>query len=268
MRNHYVVSDLHGMGDLFDEMMEFLEFEEDKAQYQLIFLGDACDRGPDGYRIMKQLLRNPNVIYLKGNHEDLFVKSAYAFRRLCQEEHMSTLQMYEAYGKDVSFIMQMENDMWLHYMNGGASTFEAWIKDGCPQWIITQLQNLPIKYSYKNYDFCHAGCVSYYFENSDKYEKELIWSRSHFPAPWIKGRTLIHGHTPVMHLFHGSREYEAIEDTPPKYLQPVRYSVNKIDMDTGAFATNLLAIYCIESDNFQIICSEEWPPLFENYLKK
>ena len=32
MRNHYVVSDLHGMGDLFDEMMEFLEFEEDKAQ--------------------------------------------------------------------------------------------------------------------------------------------------------------------------------------------------------------------------------------------
>lgn len=137
MRNHYVVSDLHGMGDLFDEMMEFLEFEEDKAQYQLIFLGDACDRGPDGYRIMKQLLRNPNVIYLKGNHEDLFVKAAYCFRRLCQEEHMSTLQMYEAYGKDVSFIMQMENDMWLHYMNGGASTFEAWIKDGCPQWIIT-----------------------------------------------------------------------------------------------------------------------------------
>ena len=78
--------------------------------------------------------------------------------------------------------------------------------------------------------------VSYYFENSDKYEKELIWSRSHFPAPWIKGRTLIHGHTPVMHLFHGGREYQAIEDTPPKFLQPVRYSVNKIDMDTGAFA--------------------------------
>jgi hypothetical protein len=39
-------------------------------------------------------------------------------------------------------------------------------------------------------------------------------------------------------------------------------------MDTGAFATNLLAIYCIESDNFQMICSEEWPPLFEKYIKK
>ena len=262
--NHYVMSDIHGMGDLFDEVMNYLE--EDNEPYQLIYLGDACDRGPDGYRIMKQLLRNPNVIYLKGNHEDLFVKAAYAFRRLCQDEHMTSNQIYEAYGRDVSYIMQMESDMWLHYANGGASTFESWIKDGCPQRIITRLQNLPVKYSYKNYDFCHAGCLSYYFENDD--EKEMIWSRRHFPMPWIKGRTLIHGHTPVMHLFHGGREYQAIEDTPPKYLQPVRYSVNKIDMDTGAFATNLIAIYCIESDNFWIASPEEWPPLFEKYIKK
>ena len=262
--NHYVMSDIHGMGDLFDEVMNYLE--EDNEPYQLIYLGDACDRGPDGYRIMKQLLRNPNVVYLKGNHEDLFVKAAYAFRRLCQDEHMTSNQIYEAYGRDVSYIMQMEQDMWLHYANGGTSTFESWIKDGCPQGIITQLQKLPVKYSYKNYDFCHAGCLSYYFENDD--EKEMIWSRRHFPMPWIKGRTLIHGHTPVMHLFHGGREYQAIEDTPPKYLQPVRYSVNKIDMDTGAFATNLIAIYCIESDNFWIASPEEWPPLFENYIKK
>ena len=262
--NHYVMSDIHGMGDLFDEVMNYLE--EDNEPYQLIYLGDACDRGPNGYRIMKQLLRNPNVIYLKGNHEDLFVKAAYAFRRLCQDEHMTSNQIYEAYGRDVSYIMQMEEDMWLHYANGGASTFESWIKDGCPQRIITQLQNLPVKYSYKNYDFCHAGCLSYYFENDD--EKEMIWSRRHFPIPWIKGRTLIHGHTPVMHLFHGGREYQAIENAPPKYLQPVRYSINKIDMDTGAFATNLIAIYCIESDNFWIVSPDEWPPLFENYIKK
>ena len=78
--NHYVISDIHGMSDLFDKAMNYLE--EDNEPYQLIYLGDACDRGPDGYRIMKQLLRNPNVIYLKGNHEDLFVKSAMAFRRL------------------------------------------------------------------------------------------------------------------------------------------------------------------------------------------
>ena len=258
------MSDIHGMGDLFDEVMNYLE--EDNEPYQLIYLGDACDRGPDGYRIMKQLLRNPNVIYLKGNHEDLFVKAAYAFRRLCQDEHMTSNQIYEAYGRDVSFIMQMEQDMWLHYVNGGASTFESWIKDGCPQGIITQLQNLPVKYSYKNYDFCHAGCLSYYFENND--EKEMIWSRRHFPMPWIKDRILIHGHTPVMHLFHDSMDCKAIEDAPPKYLQPVRYSVNKIDMDTGAFATNLIALYGIESDTFWIASPEEWPPLFEKYIKK
>jgi serine/threonine protein phosphatase 1 len=71
---HYVMSDIHGMGSLFDEVMSFLN-EQD--EYQLIFLGDACDRGTDGYRIMKSLLENPNVIYLKGNHEDLFVKAVH-----------------------------------------------------------------------------------------------------------------------------------------------------------------------------------------------
>ena len=117
--NHYVMSDIHGMGDLFDKAMNYLE--EDNEPYQLIYLGDACDRGPDGYRIMKQLLRNPNVIYLKGNHEDLFVKSARAFRRLSIEEHMSPKQMLEAYGNDLSWIMQTEDEMWIHYSNGGES---------------------------------------------------------------------------------------------------------------------------------------------------
>ena len=48
----YVMSDIHGMGDLWDEVKEFIA--EENAN--LVFLGDACDRGPDGYRIMKEML--------------------------------------------------------------------------------------------------------------------------------------------------------------------------------------------------------------------
>ena len=39
----YAFSDLHGNGILWDKIKSFLG-EDDKAY----FLGDACDRGPDG----------------------------------------------------------------------------------------------------------------------------------------------------------------------------------------------------------------------------
>ena len=46
------MSDIHGMGGLWEQVKEELEQEETT----LIFLGDACDRGPDGYKIMKEML--------------------------------------------------------------------------------------------------------------------------------------------------------------------------------------------------------------------
>ena len=53
----YAFSDIHGQGELFDLIVEFME--RDHTQYLCYFLGDACDRGPDGYRIMEHLLAKP-----------------------------------------------------------------------------------------------------------------------------------------------------------------------------------------------------------------
>ena len=60
----YAFTDLHGQYELWKQIKEFCQPDD-----KLYFLGDAADRGIDGVRIMVELLADPRVIYLKGNHE-------------------------------------------------------------------------------------------------------------------------------------------------------------------------------------------------------
>ena len=57
----YVCSDLHGEGKLWYKIKEFL-----KPTDNLICLGDCIDRGPDGWRILKEMLLDERVHLLKG----------------------------------------------------------------------------------------------------------------------------------------------------------------------------------------------------------
>ena len=260
-KKHYVMSDVHGCGGLFDSVMKFLE--EQEGGYQLIFLGDAIDRGTHGYRIMKSLLNNPNVIYLKGNHEDMFLRAVHEFKDYCAEEGLTPRQLYDSFGRDTRAMLEHVGDECrLYAYNGGTLTFESWINDRCSN-IVYKIKDLPLTHSYDKFDFCHAGCTVYNFEKND--ESCILWDRTHFPAPWAKDRVLIHGHTPVQHLFRATRHHEAIDEEAPKYLQPVRYSGNKIDMDTATYFTGVLSVYCLEDDNFTVISSSDTLPLFEKY---
>ena len=63
-------SDLHGNYKVWKAIQNY--YDKDDV---LIFLGDACDRGPDGIKIMLELLQDDRVIYLKGNHEDMFLNN-------------------------------------------------------------------------------------------------------------------------------------------------------------------------------------------------
>ena len=64
----YAFTDIHGNYNLWKQIKNFLRPED-----KVYFLGDACDRGKDGFKIMKELLFDSRVIYLKGNHEQLMI---------------------------------------------------------------------------------------------------------------------------------------------------------------------------------------------------
>ena len=136
MHDIFYFTDVHGCYDLYRAAM------------------DACDRGEDGYRIMKELLDNPQVIYLMGNHEDMFVNAAISikqnYKSILKEENI-TRYLHECFDPDSE-----QAYVRLALNNGGFTTLKDWMLDGMPTNIIANLINLPVTFTYENIDFCHA----------------------------------------------------------------------------------------------------------------
>ena len=69
----YVIGDIHGCLEELTYLLENLPLEDSD---RLIFLGDYVDRGPDpkgvvSYLIERQLKEDQDLIFLKGNHDDM-----------------------------------------------------------------------------------------------------------------------------------------------------------------------------------------------------
>lgn len=67
----YTVSDIHGNYDKYKKMLETINFAPEDT---LHVLGDVIDRGGDGFKIMLDMAKRPNVVNLLGNHEAMSMK--------------------------------------------------------------------------------------------------------------------------------------------------------------------------------------------------
>lgn len=62
----YLISDIHGCYDQYRQLLQKTNFS---SQDELYVLGDAVDRGSDPIKVLQDLMRRPNVIYILGNHD-------------------------------------------------------------------------------------------------------------------------------------------------------------------------------------------------------
>lgn len=261
MKKAYAMSDLHGQGNLFYQAVEWME-QDSGGDYLCFFLGDAIDRGPDGWEIMNYLLDHPdNFVYLKGNHEDLFVKSMEDYLEICDSEGYSPVEFATRFD-NVRILMSYGYDMILHLHNGGEPTFTSWLKAGCPRKYIKLLSELPVfdtltivdekDQPREIYSFCHAGCTMQ--EWVDKDEEAALWSRDHFSEEWSDcdiPTIMVHGHTPV-----GSM--------PEQYCNHmsatnILWYANgtKIDIDCACFRYGILAVLDIERNEVHYFQKKE-----------
>ena len=67
----YAVSDIHGYISIYNQIKEMLNPED-----KVYCLGDCGDRGPHPWETIKAVMRDPQFIYIKGNHDDMLVKAA------------------------------------------------------------------------------------------------------------------------------------------------------------------------------------------------
>ena len=252
MHDIFYFTDVHGCYDLYRAAMNYC-LEQD-PECTIIYGGDACDRGKDGYKIMQELLDNPQVIYLKGNHEDLFVHAAWFIKRdyngkLDQNSILDYL--YACNVNDFNYEVQ------LHIYNGGFNTLFNWMLDGMPMDFVDRINKLPLTFSTDTQDFCHAGGRYKEFETvaRDEYEEQLIdkddfmmlvWDRNYLGQGWKNGRTCIFGHTPTLYLpakYYGKdKSLENIHPCAYNATLDDKWTGRKIDMDTGAFASGRLYV--------------------------
>lgn len=239
MHDIFYFTDIHGMYDLYRAIMDWCKEQDPEAM--IIYGGDACDRGPDGYKIMKELLDNPQVVYLMGNHEDMFCKAAreiveiFDFQSRDREKVENALNLTLHHKQEFPFTN-------MSIYNGGLQTLLDWVEDGAPIDIIERLEQLPLTFSTNGCDFCHAGGNpqvfeyvaddEYYCRNvADEMKLHVLWDRKHLEDMWVDGYTCVFGHTPVK-VLPSKIHIELDESLDPI---PVRIAKGtKIDMDTGA----------------------------------
>ena len=179
----YATTDLHGRLDLYKKMKTILKPED-----KVYFLGDAGDRGIDGWELIKTIYEDPQFVYIKGNHEDMLVDAARAYLRNPARES-------EAYR--------------LLKRNGGEKTMNDWWLDGASEIWIDKLDDLQLFVEYKNQCgttilMSHAGYTPWMdLEEPTGHvipdEFDLLWNRDHFYdeeyEEWMPNTIVLHGHT-------------------------------------------------------------------------
>lgn len=84
----YVISDIHGCYNEFISMLEKIHFSESD---NLILTGDYIDRGKQSYEILKWIEQcPPNVLLLRGNHEEEFASNVDLMQSVDHIEELNT----------------------------------------------------------------------------------------------------------------------------------------------------------------------------------
>ena len=68
---NYVIADIHGNYDGFKELLKTVNYGDNDT---LIILGDIVDGGPKTRQCINLALSLPNMTFLKGNHDEWFLK--------------------------------------------------------------------------------------------------------------------------------------------------------------------------------------------------
>ena len=101
MNKVYAISDLHGQYELWEQIKNYCD-ETDT----IYCLGDCADRGARGLDIILEALADERVIYLCGNHEEMF--------EIVMSEYLKT--------------PMHKNELYWWECNGGGSTYDAALK--------------------------------------------------------------------------------------------------------------------------------------------
>ena len=227
----YVIGDIHGRLDLLNELLE--KIQDDIRQYPIhecltVTLGDYVDRGPDSRGVLDFLSRNPfptRYLALKGNHEELLELFLAEPSFFPNWRRLGGLETLHSYGVSVGPLM----------LGKGFEEASRALQAALPPEHVEFLASLKTSLVFDRYFLCHAGVRPGIPLERQRVE-DLLWIRDEFLNSTADfGKIVIHGHTPV--------------DEPD--IRP-----NRINIDTGAFATGRLTCLVLQGEQKRFLSTK------------
>jgi serine/threonine protein phosphatase 1 len=219
----YAIGDIHGRADLLAQTFATIDADRMRAPVERaieVYLGDYVDRGPHSREVLDLLIerrRTREAVCLKGNHEAFVLDVLAHPRKLAEWRLFGGLPTLLSYGLRPTINPRSDQQLDL----------VAEFAEAIPQEHLAFLENLPTSLCLGDYYFVHAGVRPGVALEAQR-DQDLLWIRDQFLGSTIDfGKYVVHGHTPV-----------AKPDVRP----------NRINIDTGAYATGKLTVLAIQDD--------------------
>jgi diadenosine tetraphosphatase ApaH/serine/threonine PP2A family protein phosphatase len=224
----YAIGDIHGRLDLLNELLARISADialRPTARPLYVFLGDYIDRGSASRETIDRLIEHGKThesIFLKGNHELIAIKCLSDRGLFDQWLRLGGLETLVSYGVPAETLANGKQIAELQSAFHGA----------LPQAHFRFFRDLKNSFECGDFFFAHAG-VKPNVELSRQKENDLLWIRGEFLTSKDDfGKIVVHGHTPA-------REIEV--------------GPNRINIDTGAFATGRLSCLVLEGEELSVI---------------
>ena len=238
----YVMSDVHGLKDRYDAMLEALALKEEDTLY---ILGDVIDRGPDGIAILRDVMTREHVVMLLGNHE-------YMMKQYYEAVHHVITDMQTAW--EVI-------DRWKrNHCNTTINAFER-LKETEQRELLDYLDQLPLavcdlRVKDELFYLAHGSALPQFTQgivtqqsirDSDATIEQFVWDRMDVHEIPFSDRTVVVGHTPTL-FFQDTRPYAVWTDTDDLKTAHI------MDIDCGCAADDMhtrLGVVCLDTRTVQ-----------------
>lgn len=224
----YAIGDIHGRIDLLEGALRRIDADRTSNLPRVcieVFLGDYIDRGPASREVLDRLVdrkRKFGSVFLKGNHETYlteFIANPAVFE---DWQRLGGIETLMSYGITPS----------INADSATQSRLAAALDRALPQSHRQFLADLKLSFLCGDFFFVHAG-IRPGVPLTKQREDDLLWIRRDFLVSEDDfGKMIVHGHTPVV-------EPEVRE--------------NRINIDTGAYATGRLTCLKLEEDRIDFI---------------
>ena len=224
----YAIGDIHGRLDLLNELLARIGSDialRPTVRPLYVFLGDYIDRGSASRETIDRLIEHGKThesVFLKGNHELIAIKCLSDRGLFDQWLRLGGLETLVSYGVPAETLANGKQ----------IAELQSAFHSALPQAHFRFFRDLKNSFECGDFFFAHAG-VRPNVELSRQKENDLLWIRGEFLSSNEDfGKIVVHGHTPT-------REIEV--------------GPNRINIDTGAFATGRLSCLVLEGEDLSVI---------------